>query len=240
MFFVTASSSVPAGRASHLHRGVIGIARRDHLDALARGVLRGDALVLDARRRDHHGLRHHHGAVLRGRAVRDDGARGDHHGLVDGAVLRLHVLLLIAGLARRRCVAIVAAGGGCARHGNRGDGGRENNSESTRHCGGAPVAQKWICEGRRAVYAAKSRAAELRRGILNANGRSRPPGKNSLTTRINAKGPHPPPSSSRFSASPLFPKTPAARDLSPRIRQSGGAARPLFLRWHLVTILPRY
>ena len=112
-------SSVAAGRAAHLHRGVIRIARRDHLDALARGVLRRDPLVLDARRRNHHGLRHHHGAVLRRRAVRDHGARRHHHGLVDGAVLRRHVLLLIAGLARRRCVAIVAAGGGRTRHGNR-------------------------------------------------------------------------------------------------------------------------
>lgn len=238
MFFVTAFRSVPAGRASHLHRGVIGIPWRDHLDALARGVLRGDALVLDARRRNHHGLRDHHGAVLRGRAMRDDGARGDHHGLVDGAVLRRDVLLLIAGLARRRCVAIVTAGGGCARHGNRGDGGRENNSESTRHCGGAPIAQNGFAKVA-GVYAAKPCSAELRRGILNANGRSQPTGKNSLTTRINAKALIRLRQGRAISASPLFPETPAARDQFLRIRQSGGAARPLFLRWHLVTILPR-
>lgn len=128
-----AGSVAAAGCAAHLHRGVIGIAGRDHLDALARGVLRRDVLVLDARRRDHHGLRHHHGAVLRGRTMRDDGARRHHHGLVDGAVLRRDVLLLVAGLARRRRVAIVAAGGSGSRHRNRSDGRRENNSKSTRH-----------------------------------------------------------------------------------------------------------
>lgn len=103
--------SVAAGRAARLHRGVIGIAGRDHFGALAGGVLRGDALVLDTGRRDHHGLRHHHGAILRGRAMRDHCAGRHHHGLIDGAVLRLHILLLVAGLARRRRVAIVAAGG---------------------------------------------------------------------------------------------------------------------------------
>ena len=55
-------------------------------------------------------------------AVRHDGAWRHHHGLVDGAVLRLHILLLVAGRARRRRVAIVAAGRGRARHRNRGDG----------------------------------------------------------------------------------------------------------------------
>lgn len=186
MFFLTAFSSVAAGRTAHLHRGVIGIAGRDHLDALAGGVLRGDALVLDAGRRHHHGLRHHHGAVLRRRPMCDDGAWRDHHGLIDGAVLRLHVLLLIAGRARGRRVAIVAAGGGCARHGNRGDGGGENNGESTRHCGGAPVARNGFAKVG-AVYAAKPCLAEVRGGILNANGRPRRTGKDSLTTRINAR-----------------------------------------------------
>lgn len=185
MFFLTVFGSVPAGRAVHLHGSVIGIAGRDHLNPLARGILRRDALVLDAWRRHHHGLRHHHGAVLRRRAVRDDGARRDHHGLVDRAVLGRDVLLLIAGRARRRRIAIVAAGGGCARHGNRGDGGGENNGESTRHCGGAPVARNGFAKVG-AVYAAKPGLAELRRGILNANGRSQRSGKISLTTRINA------------------------------------------------------
>ena len=176
-------SVAAAGRAARLHRGVIGIAGLDHLDALARGVLRRDALVLDARRRHHHGLRHHHGAVLRRRAVRDGRAGRHHHGLVDGAVLRRDVLLLVAGLARRRRVAIVAAGGRRARHRDRSDGGRENNSKSTRHCGGAPVARNGFAKVA-AVYAAKSRAAEVRRGILNASAEERAIYKDSLTMQV--------------------------------------------------------
>ena len=169
--------------ASRLHRCVIGITRRDHLGALARGVLRGDVLVLDTRGRHHHGLRNHHGAVLRRRAVRDGRTWRHHHSLVDGAVLRSDVLLLIAGLARRRrCVAIVAAGGGSARHRNRGDGGRENDSKSTRHYGGAPIARNGFAKVA-AVYAAKSGSAEVRRGILNANGRLAPAVQDSLTMR---------------------------------------------------------
>lgn len=128
------AGSVAAGRAARRHRRVIGIARRDHLDALARGVLRRNALVLDTRRRHHHGLRYHHGAILRRRAMRDGRTWRHHHGLVDGAVLRRDVLLLIAGRARlRRRIAIVAAGGGRGRHGNSSDGCSENDSKSTRH-----------------------------------------------------------------------------------------------------------
>lgn len=143
--------SVAAGRAARRHRRVIGIARRDHLDALARGVLRWNALVLDTRGRHHHGLRNHHGAVLRRRAMRDGRTWRHHYVLLDGAVLRRDVLLLIASRARRRRVAIVAAGGGRGRHGNSSDGGGENDSKSTRHLVGAPVAQNGVAKVARSI-----------------------------------------------------------------------------------------
>jgi len=123
--------SIAAGAATRRRRHVNFARRSDHFDALARRILRRDLLVLDTRRRDHHGLRHHHGAILRRRPVRDDRARRHHHGLLDRAVLRWNDLPLIAGRARlRRHIAIIASRRRRARDGQGRDCGHGNQQSS--------------------------------------------------------------------------------------------------------------
>ena len=110
-------SAIVAARADRNHDRARG---RNHLGALDGGVLRRNILELHALRRDHPGLRHHHGLVARGDAMRDALARRNHHSLVVGLILRRDDLLLIAGDARLRPrhVAAVTAGEGGGRRGS--------------------------------------------------------------------------------------------------------------------------
>ena len=112
---------ITAGAAARRDRSVINAGRSDHFDALLGRVLRGGPLIRDAFGRNHHRLRHHHGAVLRRRAMGDDAAGRNHHGLLHRS-----------GTAAARPAADTAAGrsraAACSSHGSR----RKRRSERLR------------------------------------------------------------------------------------------------------------